>query len=78
MRIERDEEVLWRKQFGDRLKRLIHIKGMTQKEFAIEVGVDPAMLSKYISGVVMPSAYKVQQFAKILGCDINVLYDEAF
>lgn len=78
MRIERDEEVQWRKQFGDRLKRLIHIKEMSQRGFAKEVGVDPAMLSKYITGTVMPSAYKVQQFAKVLGCDIRLLYDEEF
>ena len=78
MRIERDEEVQWRRQFGDRLKRLIHIRKITQGQFAKESGIDPAMLSRYINGAVMPSAYKMQQFAKVLDCDVSILYDEDF
>lgn len=70
-----DEEIAWRKKFGDKLKRLIHIRSMTQKQVAFELGLDPSMLSRYIRGVHSPSAYTIEQLAKILKCDINYLYD---
>ena len=78
MRDERNEEVRWRKQFGDRLKRLIHIKGMTQGQFATALGIDQSILSKYITGTYIPSGYRMLQIAKVLDCDISRLYDETF
>lgn len=73
-----DIELAWRKQFGDRLKRLIHIKGMTQSQFARELDVTEATLSRYITGIHEPSASKIEQIAIILDCDIGLLYDKTF
>lgn len=73
-----DEEIIWAKQFGDRLKRLIHISGKTQRQVADELGINEAIISKYITGTYMPKAYRIEELAKILNCDINQLYDKNF
>lgn len=73
-----DAELSWRKQFGDRLKRLIHIKGMTQSQFARELGVTDATLSRYITGTHEPSMSKAERIAEILDCDISLLFDKTF
>lgn len=74
----RDITVAWCKEFGDRLKRLIHNKGMTQGQFARKLGVTEATLSRYIKGIHIPNALQVEQIANILGCDVNRLYDKTF
>lgn len=70
-----DDELIWRKKFGDKLKRLIHIKGMTQGEFANELGVSEIVLSRYITGIYTPGLYRTKQMARILGCDLNCLFE---
>ena len=70
-----NDEIIWRKQFGNKLKRLIHLKDMTQCEFAKESGIDETVLSKYITGSRMPSPYRIRHIAKILNCDISCLFD---
>lgn len=69
-----DDEIKWRKDFGSNLQRLLHIKKITQTEFATKLGVTDATLSNYINGVHIPNGYKIRQMANILGCDINRLY----
>lgn len=79
MRCKRNsKELEWSKQFGDRLKRLIHKKGMTQGQFAQKLGITEATLSRYIKGVHRPDAYMIEEIASALGCDINLLYDKNF
>lgn len=73
-----DIELAWRKQFGDRLKRLIRINGMTQGEFAAVLDIQEASLSRYITGVSSPSPYRVKQMADALGCDIALFFDDNF
>ena len=68
----------WRKQFGDRLKRLIHIKGMTQGQVARELGVTEATLSGYINGTHAPNLYISERIAEILDIDMNRLTDKNF
>lgn len=70
-----DEELVWRKKFGDKLKRMIHIKGMTQTQVANELGVDTAIVSRYVTGTFCPAPYRILQLASILDCDVNCLYD---
>ena len=67
------DETMWRIQFGDKLKRLIHIKNMTQGEFAAELGVTDVTLSRYITGTFSPSLYRVVQMARILECTTDCL-----
>lgn len=71
----RDDEAIWRKKFGDKLRRLIHIKNTTQGRLAAEVGVTEATLSWYITGTHTPSGYMMQRLANALGCDVNCLYE---
>ena len=73
-----DEDRIWLKQFGDRLKRLIHIEGMTQAELAKKIGIDPSRLSKYVTGTHAPDAYMLHRIANALDCDVKTLFDETF
>ena len=40
----------FRKQFGNRLKKILEIKKMSYKELAEKMGVDKSAISKYVSG----------------------------
>ena len=73
-----DTELAWRKQFGDRLKRLIHIKGMTQGQLARKLGVTEATLSRYITGTHELGVSKAERIAEILECDVGLLFDKTF
>ena len=70
-----DDELVWRKKFGDKLKRLIHIKGITQGQFADELGINDVMLSRYITGACTPKPYRIKQMSILLDCDVNCLYE---
>ena len=73
-----DEDLEWLEQFGDRLKRLIHKYGKTQKQVACELGIDESVLSKYITGKHAPNVYIVSLLAKSLDCEVKQLFDESF
>lgn len=76
MRAKRsNDEVIWSKQFGDKLRRLIHIRGMTQSQFAKEMGVSVETISRYVNGVCYPTPYVIQQMVDILGCTVDQLFD---
>jgi transcriptional regulator with XRE-family HTH domain len=70
-----DDEHIWRKKFGDKIKRMIHIRNMTQGRLAYELGISEVVLSRYITGTCMPDPYRLQQIANILECDLNCLFD---
>jgi transcriptional regulator with XRE-family HTH domain len=70
-----DDERIWRKKFGDKIKRMIHIRNMTQGQLAFELGISEVVLSRYITGTCMPDPYRLQQIANILECDLNCLFD---
>lgn len=69
------EERKWRKKFGDKLKRLIHIRNMTQGQFAAELGISEVALSRYITGTYAPSPYKLSYMAEILDVSVDCLLD---
>lgn len=70
-----DDEYIWRKKFGDKLRRLIHIRDTTQDRVAYALGVDPSVVSRYVTGEQAPGSYRVAQIAIILDCDLNWLFD---
>lgn len=78
MSVKHNDDLYWLKEFGYRLKRLIHIKGITQGDFAKELGVTESTLSGYITGAHVPNALKIRHMARILDCDVNILFDETF
>ena len=73
--IRNDDERIWYKKFGDKIKRMIHIRNMTQAQLASELGISEVVLSRYITGARIPSSYLVYQIARILNCDVNCLFD---
>lgn len=74
MRFDYDEKA-WNKKFGDKIRRMLHIRNMTQGELAVELGMSEVVLSRYITGARTPSSYIVARIADILDCDTNWLYD---
>ena len=74
MRFDYDEKA-WNKKFGDKIRRMLHIRNMTQGELAIELGMSEVVLSRYITGTRALSSYLAAKIASILECDINWLYD---
>jgi transcriptional regulator with XRE-family HTH domain len=69
------DEQAWRRKFGDKIKRLIHIRNMTQGQVAEELGISEVTLSRYITGTCMPDPYRLQQIAYMLDYDMNCLFD---
>lgn len=75
MIIVSEDEFVWRKKFGDKLKRLIHIADIKQWQVAQEIGITEATLSRYITGQYVPNMYIGHKLAKILNCSVENLYD---
>ena len=71
-------DIDWSRKFGYRLKRLIHIKGMTQGQVARELGVTEATLSGYITGTHLPNVQIAAKLAYVLDVNIDKLFDESF
>ena len=69
------DEKTWYKKFGDKIRRMIHIRNMTQGQLAAELGISEVVLSRYITGDRVPSSYLVAKIATILECDVNCLFD---
>lgn len=74
MRFDYNEKV-WNKKFGDKIRRMLHIRNMTQGELADELGMSEVVLSRYITGTRALSSYLVAKIASILECDVNWFYD---
>lgn len=68
-----NNEFEWGVCFGNNLKEVLKSKKIKQGDLAIELGTTDAMISRYIHGISVPSAYKVCQIANIIGCDVHDL-----
>lgn len=66
-------EFEFNKRFGERLEERMHERGLKQEEFARELGISQATLSRYILGKQTPSAITGIKIAKRFGCSINDL-----
>lgn len=60
-----------RKEFGIRLKKMMWIRGMDQKDLAEATGLTQPQISNYISGQTAPSFPKVDRIAKALRCSVD-------
>ena len=65
--------LVWGKEFGINLQRMLHRKGVTQTYLANAINVTESMFSRYVNGTAIPSVYKICQMAEILDCDISEL-----
>lgn len=53
-----------REQVAEEVRRLVAVRGATQREFGQWVGTSPPRLSTYISGTVTPSASLMLRMAR--------------
>ena len=62
----------------NRIKELLDLRGMTQRQLADKVGVTEVTISRYVKGIRIPRATIAQEIAKALGSDVAVVmgYDE--
>lgn len=57
-----------------RIEQLRVAQNMTQGELAEALNVDRSTVTKWETGVAMPTAAKIPQLAEALGCTINDLF----
>lgn len=60
-----------RRIFGEKLRKLLFRKGLSQNELAEIIGVSQPQLSNYISGKTTPGFYIVLKIAKALNCSVE-------
>ena len=65
-------------RFSEKLIRLRKIKGITQDEFAKEVGVSRQAVYKWESGQSYPEVAKLLEIKALFGISIDDLLDESF
>lgn len=66
-----DEEIL--REFRCRLKHIMHIRCINQKELSERTGIPEATISRYITGENIPSFLKVEKIARVLNCSLDEL-----
>lgn len=69
------EEDSWKTGFGRKLGQALFNKGLTQNVLSERTGISQVMISRYISGKTMPSAYATAKIARALECSIHELTD---
>jgi len=62
-------------KFGENLKELIGERNLTAKQFAIEIGVAPPTVTRYINGIRMPDINNLVLIADYFNCSIDYLFD---
>lgn len=58
----------YRREFSDKLGKMIDRRGISQQELASIAGVSKYSISKYLRRQATPSAYVVDKLARALGC----------
>lgn len=58
------------------IERLRREKGLSQKDLANILGVSQSAISKYETGVALPSLNTARKIASALGCTIDELFGE--
>jgi transcriptional regulator with XRE-family HTH domain len=53
--------------FAARLRKLVGESGRSARQIALEAGVDPAMMSRYMSGDRYPKIQPMRSLAHVLG-----------
>lgn len=70
-----DNEEVWRRRFGKRLRDLIMARGgnTNYQDFADAIGVSRVMLSRYMNGHATPGYFIIKKMAHMLGCPVSEL-----
>ena len=68
-------------EFGMRLRELLHDKNISQKDFAIEMGIAPSTAGNYVNGLREPDYESLKRIARYFHVSIDFLlgleYEEA-
>lgn len=70
---KRKGEMGWRLRFGNNLKIIMRDRGYNQKSLAEAVGVNESTISRYCSGIIVPSGPVITRIASVLRCDTSDL-----
>jgi len=60
-------------EFRTLLAKLIVERGLSHKEVALMLDVDPSLISKYLSGEALPNKYRVKEIAEKFNIDEEYL-----
>ena len=63
-----------RKEFGYALRTMMRRKWINQETLAEAVGTSQTMISRYMTGKVIPSILMGRKIAKVLGCSMDELF----
>ena len=58
-------------EFGKRLRRIMEVYGVMQKDVARDAGLTAQQLSSYANGEHIPSIYIAEKIAAAIGCDVE-------
>ena len=62
-----------RREFGLRLRKLMHVKNISQSELSEKTGISNVTISNYLNFKATPSFYNADRIAKAIGCSIEEL-----
>lgn len=67
----------WKIKFTSKLADAIGESRMTQQQLAEKTGVSQSLLSNYLNGKTIPTAYRLQKIADAIHCDMKdlVMFD---
>lgn len=60
---------------SEKFKKLLYLKGYTQRSFAKAIGIPEVTIWKYAQGIYTPRAERAAKIAGILKCDIKDFTD---
>ena len=63
-----------KREFGYALRSMMRRKYINQEELAKSIGTSQTMISRYLTGKVMPSILMGRKIAKVLGCSMDELF----
>lgn len=63
------------RKIGNRIKKLRMQRGISQQEFAAEIGITPQAVSRWECGMSLPEPSKLPAIANILGVTINDIFE---
>jgi transcriptional regulator with XRE-family HTH domain len=58
---------------GERLRDWLRANGITQEEFAFEIEMEPAQLSRLLNGVYLPRVKRLRQICDATGLSADYL-----
>ena len=67
-----DDDLL--NEFRYRLRHAMSIRGFNQIRLSEETGISEAMISRYLTGVSVPSFLNVMKIARVLKCSLDELW----